>query len=285
MVTKGRYFLLKRNIAFVTIVLTYFLIVFGGYVASSESGMGCGPEWPLCNGKVIPELHGETLIEFGHRFIGAILFLFTVILFFKVKKESSSRFSKTIANWMLGLFILQLIAGAIVVFYHLPPIIITIHLLIAIVYLGILIWFWRHPTEGMAQMNEPSIKKHLSLLSLLIFVTIGFGAYVKHKYYGLACGYLSCGDTFFPTTIPELLQTAHRLLAVLSVVYILFMIFNVTNNKLKGRMYLAFFVILLQFIIGMMTILSFVSISYAVLHLAAATLLFAIIIEARISMG
>ena len=32
-----------KRIALLSIIVTYFLIVFGGYVASSESGMGCGP--------------------------------------------------------------------------------------------------------------------------------------------------------------------------------------------------------------------------------------------------
>src|SRR5690625_3486814 len=98
LITKGVFCLSSRNIAFITIILTYFLIVFGGYVASSESGMGCGPDWPLCNGEVIPELHGETLIEFGHRVIGAVLFIFTFILFWKVKKEYKEKRPRVVAN-------------------------------------------------------------------------------------------------------------------------------------------------------------------------------------------
>lgn len=80
----------RKQLAFITFILTYLLIVFGGYVASSESGMGCGPEWPLCNGKVIPQLQGDTLIEFGHRIIGAILFLMTIFLYIQLRKENEN---------------------------------------------------------------------------------------------------------------------------------------------------------------------------------------------------
>ncbi|WP_165769107.1 COX15/CtaA family protein [Virgibacillus profundi] len=277
----------KEKLALSAIILTYFLIVFGGYVASSESGMGCGPDWPLCNGEVIPELQGDTLIEFGHRVIGAILFIMTILLFIKVKKENN-RLANKVANYMLGLLTLQLIMGAIVVFYHLPSFIITLHLLIAMIFLGLLIWFWRY--EVPYTYNKYSegfvMKRHLNILIALLFFTMGIGAYIKHQHYGLACGWLDCGDTILPASIPELLQTAHRLLAIITVIYILYITYKVLSMKLtilRTRVILSLMVILAQLIIGVMTILSFVAISFAVLHLAAATLLFAIIVEARIA--
>ena len=283
---RGDILMTKERVAFATVILTYFLIVFGGYVASSESGMGCGPEWPLCNGEVIPELHGETLIEFGHRVIGAILFLFTIILFIQVKKENNLLANK-VANWMISLLSLQLVMGAIVVFYHLPSFIITVHLLIAMIYLGLLLWFWRYKNSAQYVNGNHSIimKKHLNILIALLFITIGVGAYIKHQHYGLACGWMDCGNTILPESIPELLQSIHRLLAVISSVYILFLsykAFSFNNIALKPRMIFALLVVLAQLIIGIMTIISVISISFAVLHLAAATLLFAIIVEARI---
>jgi cytochrome c oxidase assembly protein subunit 15 len=270
-------------LAFVTIILTYFLIVFGGYVASSESGMGCGPDWPLCNGEVIPELQGETLIEFGHRVIGAVLFLFTVLLFWSVKKEHKKKRPRVVANWMLGLLTLQLIMGAVVVFYHLPSIVVTAHLLIAMIYLAILIWFWRYP--GKKNSVGKRINNHLTRIVLLLFITIGIGAYIKHQDYGLACGVIQCGSSIFPGSMPELLQTVHRLLAAAAALYILFftyMVFRKGIGQLKLRIFLACVVVLIQLLIGVFTIVTFISITFAVWHLAAATLLFAIAAESWI---
>lgn len=277
----------RKKLAFITVILTYFLIVFGGYVASSESGMGCGPDWPLCNGEVIPELSGDTLIEFGHRVIGAVLYFLSLFLFLKIKKEKDQHQIR-VGWWMLGLLTLQLVMGAIVVFYHLPSSVITIHLLIAMIFMAILIWFWRSPVNEFVSIgsdsNSPALKKHLNILVFLLFITIGIGAYVKHQHYGLACGVFECGNGFLPASIPEWLQTFHRFLAVLSTIYIVYFtykVFSLHHNQLKSRMVLALIVILLQLLIGAMTILSMVSISFAVFHLAAATLLFAIIVEAR----
>ncbi|WP_176447068.1 heme A synthase [Lentibacillus sp. CBA3610] len=280
----------KQLLAFVTLILTYLLIVFGGYVASSESGMGCGPDWPLCNGKVIPNLEGETLIEFGHRVIGAVLFIISLFLFMKVKRENNSSLERKAANWMIALLALQLIMGAIVVFYHLPSIIITIHLLIAMIFMALLIWFWRNePNQHLYIIPKPVITKHLNAIIILLFATIGLGAYIKHEEIGLSCGWLNCTEnSFLPISLPQLLQTGHRVLALIVTGYIIYLVYKVykTNETiLKQRMLLALIVVLVQIIVGILTILSFVSLSMAVLHLAVATLLFAIMVEARVIYG
>ncbi|MEH7012111.1 COX15/CtaA family protein [Neobacillus niacini] len=114
--------------------LTYILIAFGGYVASSESGMGCGPEWPLCNGEVIPILENETLIEFAHRVIGLLLTILVVILYVQIKRKNSSNILQKAGNWLIVLLILQVLAGAVVVVLDLPTIVVTVHLLVAMLF-------------------------------------------------------------------------------------------------------------------------------------------------------
>ncbi|WP_264803958.1 COX15/CtaA family protein [Cytobacillus sp. NCCP-133] len=274
-----------------TIILTYLLIVFGGYVASSESGMGCGPEWPLCNGQVIPILEGDTLIEFAHRVIGAILGIITVALFLKIKKSRPEQDLKS-ASWGLMIFlVLQILLGAVVVLLDLPAIIVSIHLMIAMLFLANLIWIWRR--VAVRNGNQPSLHKNsiavlsnLNVVLMLLMLTLFLGAYIKHQAYGLACGWLDCGNGFIPASIPGMFQTGHRLLAGALAFYIFFLTYISIKKKwnagLQNRLMAASLVVMGQILIGILTIISYIEISWAVLHLALGTALFAFVFEARV---
>ena len=69
-----------RRLADLTAVVTFLLIVVGGVVRVSESGLGCGPGgsgtegWPLCGGQVIPLVGDENrVIEFSHRVLATVV--------------------------------------------------------------------------------------------------------------------------------------------------------------------------------------------------------------------
>jgi heme A synthase len=49
------------QLAMIAAGLTGGLIAYGAWVRVSGSGLGC-PDWPLCEGVVIPKLEGDTAI-------------------------------------------------------------------------------------------------------------------------------------------------------------------------------------------------------------------------------
>src|SRR4051794_31971724 len=68
-----------RQLALGTAVATFLLIIVGGIVRVSGSGLGCGPEksgfhgWPFCNGDVVPGVNLNSVIEYSHRTLASIV--------------------------------------------------------------------------------------------------------------------------------------------------------------------------------------------------------------------
>ena len=60
-----------RRLAVITAVMVYLLMVMGGIVRVTGSGLGC-PDWPTCYGHLIPPLELHSIIEYTHRTIAAL---------------------------------------------------------------------------------------------------------------------------------------------------------------------------------------------------------------------
>ena len=68
-----------HRLAHLTVVATFLLVIVGGVVRVSDSGLGCGhggagaKGWPLCGGRVVPLIQQNAVIEFSHRLLAAIV--------------------------------------------------------------------------------------------------------------------------------------------------------------------------------------------------------------------
>src|SRR5919106_3593558 len=70
-----------RRLAWTAAALTSLLIVLGAWVRITGSGMGCGDDWPLCNGRLLPPFDDlATVIEWGHRQTAALVSLLVFAL-------------------------------------------------------------------------------------------------------------------------------------------------------------------------------------------------------------
>ena len=58
---------------------TFALIVIGGVVRISDSGLGCGAAgsgtrgWPLCGGRLVPLVKTTMIVEYTHRIVAALV--------------------------------------------------------------------------------------------------------------------------------------------------------------------------------------------------------------------
>jgi len=68
-----------RRLAAVAALLTVVLIVAGGVVTNTDSGLAC-PDWPTCFGSAMPKMVGNVAVEHTHRLIAIAVGLCTVAL-------------------------------------------------------------------------------------------------------------------------------------------------------------------------------------------------------------
>jgi heme A synthase len=61
-----------QRLAVLTTVFAYTQIVLGAIVRVSGSGLGCGDDWPLCRGHLLPPLNAQAIVEYAHRTVGSL---------------------------------------------------------------------------------------------------------------------------------------------------------------------------------------------------------------------
>ena len=258
----GYSFFQKLN--WVLVFMTFDLIVFGAFTRLTDSGLGC-PDWPGCYGTSNP-FHALTeiqraesamptgpvtvikaWIEMIHRYlamtVGALILVQVGIALSKLKS-----LGKNPLLGSLGLLVLVCVQGAFgawTVTLKLQPIIVTIHLMLALVLLSFLTLYaqqsWEEKLSAVRVLRiRPISAQFLTLSFVVLFIQIFLGAWVSTNYAVLACpDFPTCMGSVWPETnwsegftlwrqlglnaqgefiSPVALQTihwAHRLFAVL----------------------------------------------------------------------
>jgi len=213
-----------RPLAWTAAATAYLLIVLGAVVRITRSGLGCGDQWPVCHGRLIPRLSDSAeFIEWSHRLVAAILSLLVVALagatWWRRRKGVGS------GKWddpgrapyvALGLLIVQVLLGAITVKLHLPPWTVVLHLGTAMLLLATLL---------AAALGRPGLGARLTpggspgipglVAAALGFVTVLFGALTANLGAATACvGFPLCNGQLIPAgNSLQHIHWTHRLLA------------------------------------------------------------------------
>ncbi|PYP18280.1 MAG: hypothetical protein DMD54_06030 [Gemmatimonadetes bacterium] len=260
-------------------VCTYLLIILGGIVRITGSGLGCGDHWPLCNGHLFPPLDDiGTVIEWSHRLVAALVSVLVVALAVVDWWDGSrGRFVRTptVAFAAVGLLVLQIVLGAITVKLALPAWSIVLHLGTAMLLLATLLVAARDSVG--AQHAAPL---HLPLLALS-FVTVLFGALTANLGAAAAChGFPLCNGQIWITAGPlAVIQWIHRLLA-----YSLAIVAVVWAFRTRSRAaYIVVGLVALQVSIGAGIVLLGLPTGLQVAHVAVGTAIWATVVLAVLS--
>ncbi len=125
-----------RIAAWTTFVVQILIVVTGGAVRLTASGLGC-PTWPTCTPESLvntPEMGIHGIIEFGNRLLTFLLVIVAIVTFalvFRMRKNRRDFFWLTL---LIGLGIpAQAVIGGISVLMQLNPYVVGLHFIVSIV--------------------------------------------------------------------------------------------------------------------------------------------------------
>lgn len=204
-------------LALATALLTIGLIIFGAVVRVTDSGLGCGNHWPLCNGSIFPPLDNLTAwIEWLHRLFAVLIGLLGLATLaaalrgYRRENRAVLWFTVTAACLFLG----QSALGALVVVFDLPPTMVTLHLGTAMLLLGALlvaaVLSVYRPRVQYERDRFTGLSVTTAILSLVIILT---GALVRGSGATLACtDWPLCNGELFPFSQGQLaiIHMLHR---------------------------------------------------------------------------
>lgn len=205
-----------RKLVWVTLFLTFDLIMFGAFTRLTDSGLGC-PDWPGCYGHANPlQAHADisaaetamptgpvtvmkAWIEMIHRYlamaIGVLIMALMVIAWRRWLQSGRKemKFSPLFPTLLFAFVCLQGAFGAWTVTMKLQPVIVTIHLLLGMTLLALLTWFGARLSEHLP-MSQPAVSQSAAALRIpaalalvLLAIQIALGGWVSTNYAALAC--------------------------------------------------------------------------------------------------
>jgi heme A synthase len=229
-----------RRLALATVISTFALIILGGVVRVSDSGLGCGPAgsgfngWPFCNGDVVPGLDLNAVIEYAHRVLAAavgIMILALTILAWRRHREHRALVRATVAATVLVL--IQGLLGGATVEENLEEALVAAHLGLAMLLLGLLLYVvrairpdvaGRDPVDGGTRFRPLAVAA-----STAVLLTIVAGGYMAGtQNYGRADyrigdgAHHACGKEF-PTCNGEFMPFGEARLVDIHLTHRLFM--------------------------------------------------------------
>jgi heme A synthase len=306
-----------RHLLNATILATFALIVIGGVVRVSDSGLGCGPAgsgtegWPLCGGRALPLLQQAALIEFSHRAaatIVAVLIAALALLAFRGLRDH--RWLVRGSGAAVVLVLAQAVLGGLTVEHGLHSALVAAHLGLAMLLLALLVVL--HRMSRSSESSRPvdgsrALRATAGVATVLLFATIVAGGYVagtegegtpNQPALGahLACGkqFPTCVDKFMPFEYGRLvdIHLIHRLFMYLTAIAVGAMtavaLWRRSRDPSPRGRFLPFLLapalLVLQILLGALNVWLGKDPVLIITHLTLATLLWATVVHAATSL-
>jgi heme A synthase len=283
-----------RRLVLATAVATFVLIIVGGIVRVSDSGLGCGPGgsgfhgWPLCKGDVVPGVDLNSVVEYTHRALAGAVSLMILALVVMSWRRHRQFLGVTVG--LMLLILAQAGLGGATVEENLEEALVAAHLGLAMLLLGGLLYLWRGAESVRPQSGGPRLLAVAA--SAAVFCTVVAGGYMAGtQNYGRAdyqlgdgahhaCGkeFPSCNGDFMPFGQSRLvdIHLTHRAFMYLASALLIALIVVSLRRRVAVPYALALAGLLVtQILVGALNVWLDEYEWLIVLHLALGTLLWA----------
>src|SRR5450830_1434548 len=210
-----------RKLVWISVFLTFDLIVFGAFTRLTDSGLGC-PDWPGCYGLANPFLAHEEIraaeallptgpvtmvkawIEMIHRYlamgIGILIMAMMAVSWYRWKKGSEGGRAGYEPGYPTALFLFVCLQGAFGAWT------VTLQLLLGMGLLAMLAWFGGRQDQALRPMTAhepraalPGVRVLAAVSGLVLLVQLFLGGWVSTNYATLACTeFPLCGGKLVP---------------------------------------------------------------------------------------
>ncbi len=294
-----------------TIAATFVLVLIGGVVRVSDSGLGCGAAgtgtegWPLCEGGLLPAASAESVIEYSHRIAATVVAVLIAVIAWRAIRRLRSHRRLVRGSIAAGVLVLaQAALGGLTVEQGLEDELVAAHLGLAMLLLGLLIFLRRGAETSPAPPRE-SVRglRPLTLLTAsLVLATIVAGGYVAGtEYHGTpepatigahsACGQGWSADQFpgcngqgalsFGQSRLADIQVTHRLFMYLTAISVLAMAALALRRRAPSRAFwIAPLILVVQIALGAINVWAGKHAGLIVGHLALGTILWTTVVYA-----
>lgn len=273
-----------QGLATATVISVFVLVIIGGVVRVTGSGLGC-PDWPLCYGKVLPPLEYTAIIEYTHRFVASVIVgpLVLVTAVVGIRRYRNDGWVWIPAALSVPLLIVQGLLGGITVLTHLPGGVVALHLATAEVLLAtcvvIMVASYRTPIMRKdAQSTSDGYHRWAIIGAVSVYVVIVTGALVTAMGATGACvTWPLCQGQAFPMNHLTAIHMFHRYVVLALGVLLLYASWRCwtgpagRSGTLKWLAVLTVASFIVQIVVGAATIWLDFQAHWRALHLTAAT--------------
>ena len=252
--------------AVATAVATFILTIFGGVVSVTESGLAC-PDWPLCEGRFMPQMVDGKQYEHSHRIVASVVGVMTfclAALLFKHRRQQKPLVKLGVLAAVL--VTIQALLGALTVVLKLPWTVVSAHLAVATAFFALTtsLAFLAHPKWLAPTPAQKKLAQVIIPVAGLVYLQVVAGGVMRHLRAGLACGFdlPLCNGTVWPLdgNVGVQVHMVHRVLGMITALAVFGLMLWIwrrpdASRALKVVAGIAGFAVVVQVALGVMTVL------------------------------